>query len=191
MFPSHDLSGPIEFCDNGGENWRRQITPILQSMGVVVLDPTKMSNDIDEESRQKLFKKYRSEKNYEALYKLSDNMRKFDLRLVDVSDFIIALVDQNIPMCGTWEELATAVDQRKPILLVWIGSKDQDGNFKSGIEAMSSWGFAQFKCFQNNGKYVIDQSVFSNFDDLTDKLSQINNGKCEVDTRWVIFRPGS
>ena len=34
------LSGCIDYCENGGVKWRKEITPMLKELGVGVLDPT-------------------------------------------------------------------------------------------------------------------------------------------------------
>lgn len=183
------LSGPIEFCKDAGTKWRDYITPFLESLGCVVLDPTKMSNDIPEQERVSRFNAYRDAKDYQSMYELASLTRQFDLRLIDACDYVIALVDQNVSMCGTWEELAMATDQRKPILLVWIGTRDAGGNVKAGVEAMNSWGFAQFKS-TIGGKYRGHEYVFSNFDEVKARLTALDNGDYPMDSRWVIFTPG-
>lgn len=174
------LSGPIEFCEDAGTVWRDELTPFLEELGLIVLDPTKMSNDIPEAERVSRFTEMRKAHDWEGIKALAKNTRRFDLRLIDACDFVIALVDQNISMCGTWEELAMAVSQRKPILLVWTGTRDANGCYRSGLQAMNSWGFAQFQY----------QHVFSTFQEVRERLTALNDGSYPMDDKWVVFEPG-
>lgn len=161
------LSGPMEFADDSGTKWRDQITPFLKDMGIIVLDPTKTTHQGKSESD--LHKEIQHLKKAEEWHKLSEMfkpIRNFDLRLVDVCDFMIVLIDQDIPMCGTWEELFLANREKKPILLVWQGGKSM----------VSSWMFA-----------TIDPSyIFADFDSLKERLISLNNDEYPMDDRWVL-----
>ena len=44
-------------------------------------------------------------------------IRNVDLRMVDISDFIIANIDLDVHACGTYEEIVTANRQKKPIIV--------------------------------------------------------------------------
>jgi hypothetical protein len=46
------------------------------------------------------------------------DIRFVDLRMVDISDFILMYLDKDIHHCGTYEEFARANSQIKPIITV-------------------------------------------------------------------------
>jgi len=91
-----------------------------------------------------------------------------DLRMVEIADFVIAYIDPDTPMCGTWEELFVSLKQRKPTFVVAEGGK----------EAMPLWLFGRI-----NPDYMFDS-----FEDLEAYLRGIDAGKVAEDaTRWVFF----
>ena len=57
------------------------------------------------------------EKKYEELSGLMKTIRSVDLRLVDISDFLIVSLDLNTHPCGTYEEIFLANRQKKPIII--------------------------------------------------------------------------
>ena len=52
------LAGPIDYAVDDGKGWREDITPVLESMNIMVMDPTnKMTtntkyNEVGEEQKQ-------------------------------------------------------------------------------------------------------------------------------------------
>lgn len=162
------LSGPMEYVADGGSGWRDRITPILESMGTHVLDPCKQSQGISELERVALIKRYRMEHNWEAIRELAKPMRNFDLRMVDIADFLVIYINPKVQMCGTWEEIFLANREKKPMLVVWEGGK----------EAVSSWFFG----------VIHHSNIFSNFDELIERIELINSGKYPMDDRWILFK---
>ena len=166
------LAGPIDHAQDDGVGWRQAITPMLESMNITVMDPTnKMTsntryNEVGEEQENlKLLK------NTGRYHELRGEMKPIvlvDLRMVEVADFIIAHIDPNIPMCGTWEELFVSLRQRKPTFVVAEGGK----------KAMPLWLFGRI-----NPDYIFDS-----FEELEGYLRGIDMGKIAEDaTRWVFF----
>jgi hypothetical protein len=162
------LSGPMEFSADGGEGWRRHITPELLKMGIIVLDPYHKTNiNISQSGRQELIKQCRRERDWDAITELAKPMRNYDLRMVDACDVLIAYINPWIQTCGTWEEIFWANRMKKPILLVWEGGK----------EKISSWMFA----------VTSHENFFSNFTDLIARLRAIDRGHYLMDKRWIIL----
>ena len=166
------LAGPIDNADDDGTIWRRKITPYLKKMGLTILDPTNKPtsqckwNEVGEEKEhiQKLVDLER----WDELRNLAKEIVLVDLRMVEVSDFMICYLDRDIHQCGTYDELFEALRRRKPTLIVHKGGKKE----------MSMW---------LRGK-VNHNFVFESFDELYSYLEALHDGVVEPDyTRWVFF----
>ncbi|MCP4125249.1 MAG: hypothetical protein GY751_26250 [Bacteroidetes bacterium] len=166
------LAGPIDYAEDDGMSWRQDITPVLESMNIMVMDPTnKMTtntkyNEVGEE--QNNLKKLKELGRWHELRQEMKPIVLVDLRMVEIADFVIAYIDPTTPMCGTWEELFVSLKQRKPTFVVAEGGKT----------AMPLWLFGRI-----NPDYIFDS-----FEDLEAYLRGIDAGKVAEDaTRWVFF----
>jgi len=166
------LAGPIDYAEDDGVAWRQDITPVLESMNIMVMDPTnKMTtntkyNEVGDE--QNNLKKLKELGRWHELRSEMKPIVLVDLRMVEIADFVIAYIDPTTPMCGTWEELFVSLKQRKPTFVVAEGGK----------EAMPLWLFGRI-----NPDYMFDS-----FEDLGLYLKGIDEGKIAEDaTRWVFF----
>jgi hypothetical protein len=91
-----------------------------------------------------------------------------DLRMVDVSDFVIVYLDMDARPFGTVHELILSLNQRKPTLVVIEGGRVNASNWLFGI---MDYNF-----------------MFDNFDELQVFLDQIDSGNTIGDlSRWVFF----
>lgn len=163
------LSGPMDYAPDGGKMWREKISPILKNKGVVVLDPcNKPLKDYPPEIyvKQQVDKLKEEEKFDEvANYRF---VRNTDLRLVDISDFLIAYIDLDIFTTGTWDEIFTGNSQKKAILVVC----------KQGKKKAPNWLFWT----------IPHQHIFSSFEELLEYLEGIDDGTILDNTkRWVFF----
>jgi nucleoside 2-deoxyribosyltransferase len=115
------LSGPIDFAENLGADWRNRMTPVLKEKGVRVLDPLRHAyfgtEELDNVKRPRMEKLLHDEK-VEELYDEMKEVIHWDLRSVDKSDFLLVNYDNSVHMCGTYEEIFKANCQCKPVLLV-------------------------------------------------------------------------
>ena len=163
------LSGAMERALDVGEGWRNRITPYLDRLGIVVLNPCKKPIDMvfkieDREYREGL----RMDGDFETLNKEVRILRAVDLRLVDISDFLIVYLDNEVSSCGTWEEIVTANRQKKPVLI----------HCKQGKERIPDWLWGMLP----------HQFIFGSWDDLFEYLRQVNIAD-EIDNmrRWMFF----
>lgn len=113
------LAGAMDRVPDAGETWRRLIRHHLNDLGILWLDPTHKPIDIgveDDESRR-----VRRSNKAAGWYDLvTDEMvpiRDVDLRMVNVTDFLIVNIDVEVHACGTYFEFKQANDQNKPILV--------------------------------------------------------------------------
>ena len=85
------LAGAIDREADRGKGWRDNITPFLNNLGVTVFNPLIKPGEIgkEDENTSSLKKQLKKERRYDELYKVMKAIRGVDLRLVDISDFLI------------------------------------------------------------------------------------------------------
>ena len=121
------LAGPIDHVADDGTGWRKSITPYLEKMGLTILDPTDKPttqckwNEVGEEKEH--IQKLVDLKRWDELNQMAKEIVLVDLRMVEVSDFMICYVDKDVHLCGTYDELFEALRRRKPTLIVHKGGK--------------------------------------------------------------------
>jgi len=162
------LAGPIHDVLDDGVTWRENLTPILQSMGIKVEDPThKTSSGYSEIDDDKdLFIQMAKERKFDELKEKFWPIVRKDLRMVDKADFIIAVYSPRVKMLGTIHELVVAQTQRKPILL--FCSEEEAGEINPWILT-----------------FVKKGNFFTNWDDLVARLKEIDTGDFD-DDYWTL-----
>ena len=166
------LAGPIDHADDDGIGWRTEMTEFLSEHGVIVLDPC------DKPVKDSYFKEIGNEK--EKMMNLKETGRYFeltqrmkeivhmDLRMVDISDFVIVYLDFNQRPFGTIHELLNSLHQRKPTLVVVEGGRSNASNWLFGI--------------------MNYEFMFDDFESLQTWITQIDDGTIEGDlSRWVFM----
>ncbi|MEN8230665.1 MAG: nucleoside 2-deoxyribosyltransferase [Bacteroidota bacterium] len=129
------LSGPMDFVASREEEkeygWRSKIKSYLESNGVTVFDPWEKPEirGIHEYGKEDTATinirnewsfgndKMSSEARSNCVEQFSKTVH-IDLRMVDISDFVIAYCPTNIYSVGTVHEIVVARQQRKPVLFV-------------------------------------------------------------------------
>lgn len=166
------LAGPIDYAKDDGIVWRRDMTEFLNGYGSIVLDPTDKPttqckyNEVGDEKAN--IKQLIKLERWDELRDLAKSIALVDLRMVEVSDFLIAYVNTKLHMCGTYDEIFQSLNQRKPTYVVIDGGK----------AAMPLWLRAKLN----------HNFVFGSFDDLKEYLTALHTGVVEPDyTRWVFF----
>jgi len=95
-------------------------------------------------------------------------IRSVDLRLVDISDFLIVNIDLNIHPCGTYEEIFWANRQKKPIII----------HITQGKNNTPDWLFGT----------IPHQMIYSDWNDIYAYLEHINNStNINSHNRWYFF----
>lgn len=164
------LVGAMDRVLDGGIGWRKEITPILQSMGVRVLDPcNKPINGVKEDNNTRAWiETYKQTEQYDKIREKYSVIRNADLRCVDISDFIIANIDIHAHACGSYEEIVTANRQKKPVLIMC----------QQGKKMAPNWLFFMLP----------HEHIFSSMNELISYLSMVNS--CEDATtldRWFFL----
>ena len=164
------LAGAIDRVDDRGMGWRDMITPFLQSLEIKVFNPITKPADIglEDEDTHIVKTKLKKQHRYDELSSMMRVIRSVDLRLVDISDFLIVNLDLEIHPCGTYEEIFWANRQKKPIII----------HMKQGKEHAPDW---LFGCIPH-------QMIFSEWHEIQNHLKHINSGEnIESYRRWYFF----
>lgn len=165
------LVGAMDRVHDGGVGWRDKITPILQEMNVTVINPCSkpVQNVIEDTSTRDKINFYKKSGQFDKIRKDYGHIRNADLRCVDVSDFIIAQIDMDVHMCGSYEEIVTANRQKKPVI-TWC---------EQGKENAPNWLFFMLP----------HEHIFDNMKGMLDYLQNINSKQeTEELKRWFFFK---
>jgi nucleoside 2-deoxyribosyltransferase len=164
------LAGAMDRVQDRGAGWRSEITPFLESMGIIVFNPlNKPGNKGCEDQETHTIKgMLKSKENYDELSNIMKTVRTTDLRLVDISDFIIVNLDLNTHPCGTLEEIFLANRSKKPVIL----------HMEQGKKNTPDWLFGTLP----------HSMFFSTWDDVRTYLSHINSERfINCENRWKFF----
>ena len=166
------LAGPIDHSEDDGIGWRIEMTEWLAELGVMALDPTdkRTSNTIFNEigDEQKNLGQLRELGRFHELRNAMKPIVLADLRMVEISDFLIVYLDPSVQMCGTWEELFVGLRQHKPVFVV----------VKGGKQKLNFWMFGR----------INPDFVFDSFEDVKNYLEEVDNETIRVDSsRWIFF----
>lgn len=164
------LAGAMDRVADRGATWRDNITPFLESLGVIVWNPITKPIDVGMEDKDThlLKTKLKNQKRYDELTSIMKTIRAVDLRLVDRSDFLIINLDLDVHPCGTLEELFWANRLKRPILV----------HMTQGKQNAPDWLFGT----------IPHQTIFSNWEELKHHLIHINSAESiETYKRWYFF----
>lgn len=164
------LAGAMDRVLDRGNGWRDSITPFLESLGVVVFNPIKKPITIgpEDEATHRHKIKLKSAQNYNELSHLMKVIRSVDLRLVDISDFMIVNLDLDVHPCGTYEEIFWANRQKKPIIVHMVQGKQQAPDWLFGT--------------------IPHEMIFSSWDEIKNYLTEIHScSEIKTFNRWYFF----
>lgn len=164
------LAGAMDRVADRGTAWRDKITPFLESLGIVVFNPIKKPSTIgiEDSETHKYKKQLKNHKKYDELSSLMKTIRSVDLRLVDISDFLIVNLDLDIHPCGTYEEIFWANRQKKPIIIHMVQGKNNTPDWLFGT--------------------IPHDMIFSSWDDIKIYLNYINKSSTIITyNRWYFF----
>lgn len=167
------LIGPMDRVPDGGVIWRKKITPMLQKLNISVIDPCDkpINGVIENEDTRHWIEYYKETGQYSKIREKFGIIRNADLRCVDISDFVIAYVNLDIHMCGSYEEIVTANKQKKPVL-IWC---------EQGKRNAPNWLFFMLP----------HEHIFDSLDDIMNHLENMNKSS-DIShlKRWFFFRSG-
>jgi hypothetical protein len=159
----------MQYAD--GRSIRTYLKEELGKRGVTVYDhynkPFISSVEEDENVRAK-FKTWLENEEYDKLAE-QRNIRTFDLKLIDISDFIIIMFDPSVLTVGTWEEFFWANRLKKPIFFV---------NTK-GKKTTPYWIFWT----------IPHKYIYSSVEEMLKMIEDIDLGRHPIDSeRWKLLK---
>lgn len=164
------LAGAMDRVPDRGVGWRDLITPFLTDLGIAVFNPLKKPTTVglEDDKTHALKQKLKSNQEYDELSKLMKNIRAVDLRLVDISDFLIVNLDLDTHPCGTLEEIFLANRQKKPIIIHMVQGKSHAPDWLFGT--------------------IPHQMIFSSWQEIKNYLIHIDS-ETSIDDfkRWYFF----
>lgn len=164
------LAGAMDRVSDRGKGWRNFITPFLRSLGVKVLNPLDkpISIALEDDNTHHLKVELKNNEEYDELSSLMRNIRAVDLRMVDISDFLIVNLDIETHPCGTLEEIFWANRQKKPIIIHMVQGKKYTPDWLFGT--------------------LPHQMIFSSWDEIKEYLECINSSTSIINhKRWYFF----
>lgn len=164
------LAGAIDRVRDKGRGWREEISPFLESIGTIIFNPILKPTEIGLEDKEahSIKSKFKKQKRYDELASMMKVIRSVDLRLVDISDFLIVNLDLDIHPCGTYEEIFWANRQKKPILIHMAQGKDHAPDWLFGT--------------------IPHQMIYSDWNDMYAYLEHINSSEnISTHNRWYFF----
>jgi hypothetical protein len=167
------LIGHMQYSN--GQSWRNEVKETFKDSGIKFYDPyhKPFINDIpeDDNSRAEMLHWMDSEQ-YDLVCTRMKPVRGYDLRLVDISDWFIAVIKPEIASWGSAEEITTVIREKKPLFLVIDHPK--------GKRACPLWLLAMMP-----HKYV-----YSNLQDAMDTIKAIDKGIVKTSSdRWKLLKP--
>ena len=164
------LCGAMDATKDRGEGWRNRISPFLERLGVIVLNPCSKPINLayeDDESVERRIQ-YKKSGEYGKLAEEMHMIRVVDLRLVDIADFLIVNLDMDIPACGTYEEIMWANRMKMPVLL----------RCPQGVDKIPYWIWGMLP----------RDHFFSTWRDMKNYLKNVHIAeKVHTMNRWVFF----
>ena len=164
------LCGAMDRVPDGGEGWRKSITPHLYDLGVGVYNPCDKPSDFapEDENTRNTINYYKEVGNHSKVAEIMKPICAVDLRMVDIAHFLIMNLDLNVHMCGSYHEAFMAVFQKKPVLIMCEQGKNVLPNWLYGV--------------------MPSETMFTSWEDLLSYLEHINSSD-EVDhlDRWRFF----
>lgn len=174
------LSGPMECVADHGVEWRRNFIQMAWAAGLDIdfIDPTnKPGGDelkIGEEKGHQ--SQLQSEGDFLKLRDYVARYRRFDLRFVDLSDFLVAVIDPTVHMCGTYDEVFTAERQHKPTFFICEG----------GLKNLPRWLFDVVE-LEDKAKGT-RCNVFETLEEVINELIALDSGVLPLSDEWVLIR---
>ena len=167
------LIGHMEYAP--GRDWRKHVIDELGPRGIVFFNPYNkpfLSDTPEDEQSRSEMNRWRETSQWELLTARMKKVRTQDLRLVDISDFLIVNIIPHVASWGSSEEITTAVREKKPLFL---SIDDPKGKLSCPM-----WFFGKIP-----HKYIYD-----NIDCIIEKIKAIDDGIIPMcSDRWRLLKP--
>lgn len=168
------LSGPIEFVQDNGTEWRRRFIRLVVevNLDIYLIDPTNKPGDSIGEDKQVQIELQEAGR-FEELQQYVRDFRHLDLRYTDYSNFLVCVIDPTVPQWGTSNEIYMAESQQKPMFFVIDG----------GMKKLPRWLFGVIDKI-DNGK----SNVYESIEEVVERLVALDRGDAPLSRQWVLIR---
>lgn len=164
------LIGGMQY--ENGEGWRATVEKSLRSCGIKFFNPyaKPFINDIPEhdDARKQLLDWMKNGEYSQVAYRMRD-IRAHDLRLVDISDFLICHINPKRMSWGTQEEITTAVREKKPVYISVEGGKRLTPLWLLGM--------------------IPHEFIFNSIDEVITRIKRLDANNLAMSGSWKLLRP--
>jgi nucleoside 2-deoxyribosyltransferase len=159
------IIGSMDYDRETGRAWREELTPFLESLGVIVYNPYKKplqdDDGLEDDDNHLAVQEALKREDYAEVEQRMKIVRHVDLRMVDKADFIVAHLDWTKRLCGTIRELLEAASQQKPIIVHLKQPKNEQPPWLFSETDHTLW-FTEWHKLKNylihiNEDYIIDK----------------------------------
>lgn len=164
------LAGPMDRVQGGGTDWRKRIKEELADLEIKFFDPTckPTTLGVEDENTRNLIHSAKARGDFARVSEILKPIRRVDLRMIALSEFLIIFLDQDNNGFGTIEELSWANLENKPVLVCQEGGKHLAPNWLYGM--------------------IPHEHIFGSWDDLIAYVRHIaHDPVIESMNRWYFF----
>lgn len=164
------LAGNLENSSDT-TNWREYVEKELSKIGIICFNPMKknfvMDTVEDDEFRNTMIKR-RELGDWDTVHDFMKGCIQKDLRLIDISDYVIFKFEFDKPTYGTIHELILSNFERKPVFLI-CENKNKVPLWLVGL--------------------LPEKYIYSSVDEVIDMLNRIDSGHVKADSkRWRLLK---
>jgi nucleoside 2-deoxyribosyltransferase len=173
----------MECVADHGIEWRRKFIRLVEEADLKIdcIDPTnKPGGDNMRIGENKEFQaQLQRDGKWAELKHYVHQYRRADLRFVDYSDFLVAVIDPRVPQWGTSNEIYEAERQHKPMFFVVDG----------GLKNLPRWLFDVIDLDgEVKGNMWTVGNVFESIEAVVKRLQLLDQGIMELTDEWVLVR---
>lgn len=178
------LSGPMEFVADHGVEWRRKFIQLVHEAGLNIdlIDPTDKPGGENVRIGENKAIQVEMQQNgrFRELQQYVHEYRRYDLRFVDISDFLVTVVDPRVPQWGTGNEVYVGEMQHKPNFIICEG----------GLYNLPRWLFDVIDKIESDDpkEAARNSNVYESVEDVVQELIMLNSEQKPLNPEWVLVR---
>ena len=163
----------MQYAD--GRGWRDVIKKEFRNRSITFFDPyyKPFIHEVpeDESSREEM-KHWMETEQYDLVAQRMKEVRGYDLRLCDISDWFIAVIKPSIASWGSAEEISTIIREKKPLFLI---IDDPNGKKSCPLWLMG---------------IMPHKYIYGSLDEAIETIKAIDDGIIKMSSdRWKLLQP--
>jgi hypothetical protein len=163
----------MECAKDHGVLWRKKFTRLIDeaNLDILLTDPTdKPGEHIGENQAYQVTLQKNGQ--FQELQEYVHHYRHLDLSYTDKSDFVVVVVDPEIPQWGTANELYLAEHLHKPLFVVCEG----------GMHTLPRWLFGVINHIEDG-----QTNVYRSIEEVVAELVDLDKGEKPLSSEWVLI----